>query len=388
MNKIYIHIGTPKTGTTALQFFLHNNIDTLKSLGFIYPDIASDFPDDKGFTKINNNESAYANGNFIIDAEVLSAYQEGPEAFEDILQYVFPDIAEYYKEVIDKNKTNFDTLIKYISDKLEQDNVIISSENLWTFKYDFLRRLVKEFGERIEVIVFLRRQDRYVESMWNEVIKLGVVSDTVEEYFDFMLFEENDNHGLRYKKRLKELSDIIDKNSIHVKLYETSTLQKNGGLFFEFLRTIGVEPENHEWVFLKNDVNERISGPAVNIKRVFNEYLQMKVSNKSDILDLIPNHLSTYNRIFYRLSSAYTKTTSTKDAYFSSSDRMRMEKLFSNDNAYIAEKFLGKAPGEPLFTDNDWTIERTVTPLSANEETILRMFYEVCYNEDELILRK
>ena len=382
MNKLYIHMGTPKTGTTALQFFLHNNMEILNSLGFDFPDISADFPDDKGFTKINNDESAYANGNFIIDSQVLSAYQQGPEAFNKILQYVFPDIAEYYRDVIDENGTDFDTLVNYINDKLKKNNVIISSENLWTFNYDFLERFIREFGDKVEVVVYLRRQDYYIESMWNEVIKLGVVSDTIEEYFGYMLYEENDNHGLRYKKRLVEISEIIGKEHLHVRIYGKQELKRYGGLYNDFLHAIGIEYDKYQWALPKNTINERISGPTVNIKRVFNEYLEMKVGSKSDILDMIPEHVGKYNKIFYRLSSSYTKTQTSKDYYFSSSDRMRMEKLFADDNAYIAQEFLGKAPGIPLFRDNNWTTERSVIPLSANEETILRMFYEVFYNED------
>ena len=376
MNKLFLHLGTPKTGTTAIQFFMHNNRDQLRSLGYEYPNLASEFPKDRGFTTVNNDESTYANGNFIMDAQILTAYRQGAEAFEEILQYVFPDMAEYYRDVIGSNETDFEALVEYIRNRLGSNHVILSSENLWTFNYDFLRRFAREFGDRLEVIVYLRRQDQYVESMWNEVIKLGVVTDTVEEYFDFMLFEEKDNHGLRYQTRLKEICSIVGKEHLNVRLYESSALQRSGGIHHDFLRAIGIDPAQGEWVTLKRDVNERISGPAVNIKRVFNEYLQQKVGSKGEILDQIPDHVRRYNGIFYRLSSAYARTQSVKDTYFSSSDRMRMEKLFARDNAYIAEEFLGKKPGEPLFEDNDWTTERNVKPLSSNEETVLRMFYE------------
>ena len=33
MSTLYLHIGTPKTGTTAIQFFLMNNQELLKSNG-------------------------------------------------------------------------------------------------------------------------------------------------------------------------------------------------------------------------------------------------------------------------------------------------------------------------------------------------------------------
>ena len=382
MHKLYLHLGTPKTATTAVQYFLHNNTEQLKRLGYEFPDTQADFKDDKGFAQVNNDESAFANGNIIMDAQVLTAYKQGTESFENVLSYVFPDMAEYYRAIIADNKTDFELFVEYLGEKLEKHNVIISSENLWTFNYDFLERFVQKFGNRIEIIVYLRRQDSYVESMWNEVIKLGVVSDIVEDYLFFMLSEENDNHGLRYKTRLQKIAQIVGKENIHVRLFENQTLKRSGGISFDFLRTVGIEPEKYEWTKPKLKVNERISGPAVNMKRIFNEYLQHKVGSKEDILDQIPNHVGRYNRIFSRLSTEYVKTLSGKDFYFSAEYRMRLEKLFSADNAYIAKEFFGKKEGEPLFEDNDWTTERNVQPLTMNEEMLLRLLFEVCYNDE------
>ena len=382
MNKLFIHLGTPKTATTAIQYFLHNNNDRLLAMGYEFPDTQADFKSDKGFAQVNNDESAFANGNIIMDAQMLTAYNQGPEAFDEALSYVFPDMAEYYRAVIADNKTDFDTVVGYLKEKLEKHHVIISSENLWTYSYDFLERFAQEFGNRIEIIVYLRRQDSYVESMWNEVIKLGVVSDIIEDYLFFMLSEENDNHGLRYKRRLKRIARIVGKENIHVRLFEEQTLKASGGISFDFLRTIGIAPEKSEWTKPKIKVNERISGPAVNMKRIFNEYLQHKVGNKGDILDQIPNHVGRYNRIFSRLSTEYVKTLPGKDFYFSAEYRMRMERLFLEDNTWIAQEFFGKKEGEGLFSDNDWTTERNVAPLTMNEEMLLRLLFEVCYNEE------
>ncbi len=41
-NKIYLHIGTAKTGTTSLQKYLYENRDNLKSNGFVYPEPYTD----------------------------------------------------------------------------------------------------------------------------------------------------------------------------------------------------------------------------------------------------------------------------------------------------------------------------------------------------------
>ena len=44
MAKAYLHIGMPKTGTTAIQCFLRDNREELKKQGFCYPDFGYAYP--------------------------------------------------------------------------------------------------------------------------------------------------------------------------------------------------------------------------------------------------------------------------------------------------------------------------------------------------------
>ena len=44
MSTVYIHVGTPKTGTSAIQVFFTKNRKLLKEKGVCYPDLGFDFP--------------------------------------------------------------------------------------------------------------------------------------------------------------------------------------------------------------------------------------------------------------------------------------------------------------------------------------------------------
>ena len=55
MAKAYLHIGTPKTGTTSLQRFLSANSRLLEESGFLFPKFGFSYP----------NVSSYRNGYFI-----------------------------------------------------------------------------------------------------------------------------------------------------------------------------------------------------------------------------------------------------------------------------------------------------------------------------------
>jgi hypothetical protein len=44
MTTLYLHIGMPKTGTTAIQNFLTDNAEALKKYGICYPDLGFRYP--------------------------------------------------------------------------------------------------------------------------------------------------------------------------------------------------------------------------------------------------------------------------------------------------------------------------------------------------------
>ena len=44
-NRIILHVGVPKTGTTALQSFLYFNEDNLEKHGFCYPHLLEELKD-------------------------------------------------------------------------------------------------------------------------------------------------------------------------------------------------------------------------------------------------------------------------------------------------------------------------------------------------------
>lgn len=53
MATLYIHIGTPKTATTAIQTFCENNREALKLDGFYFPEFEYKYPDIPKWTPDN-----------------------------------------------------------------------------------------------------------------------------------------------------------------------------------------------------------------------------------------------------------------------------------------------------------------------------------------------
>ena len=61
MSTVYIHVGTPKTGTSAIQVFFTKNRKLLKEKGVCYPNLGFDFPG------INSNRNAHCLNAYIYD---------------------------------------------------------------------------------------------------------------------------------------------------------------------------------------------------------------------------------------------------------------------------------------------------------------------------------
>lgn len=119
---IYLHVGLTKTGSSSLQLYLRSQNETLKSNGWLYPD--------------------------------------SPNGHMSHFPYIF-------------NPVHCDKLIKIIKQS-EQDNIIISDENLYRYFWNpskgFISRLSQEKDFNLKVILYVRRQDEWFNSIYIQYI--------------------------------------------------------------------------------------------------------------------------------------------------------------------------------------------------------------------------
>ena len=172
MKELYLHIGQPKTGTSALQVFFAKNREKLRENGLYYPILDGEFAIREKNTAVSGN--AYS-------LEKLGCDREKAKQF--------------YKEYILKIQDLF------IRDKC----VLLSRENLWNADiklYENIKALIGEkIGVTIKVIVYLRRQDESIESFWNQVVKSHTYTKSCMEYAE--------EYQLCCVSNLKELEKCI-----------------------------------------------------------------------------------------------------------------------------------------------------------------------------------
>ena len=152
--QIVLHIGAPKTASTYLQRRLRTNADLLRKHGVYIPVIPA---------------VATMAGNAKLLATVMSrrpslTFQRGfPEI--DVTKL---DPAQIVAELLSGWRPNF-------------ESIVLSAENLRPNHARRLRELLPN-PARITVILFVRRQDRWIDSYFNQMVKTNEVAEPISAF--------------------------------------------------------------------------------------------------------------------------------------------------------------------------------------------------------------
>jgi len=152
LNRVFIHIGLPKTATSSIQSFLYDNSAFLDQHGYHYIQ-----------TGLNHNLKCHH------DMIWKLGLHKGPS-------YVEKNITKYREEILDSLRAEVEN---------NQSKDLILSSELLIFIGNFkrlnpIRNIFK--GKEIKYILNLRRQDRFLESLYQQVVKDGL-SKTFKEWF-------------------------------------------------------------------------------------------------------------------------------------------------------------------------------------------------------------
>ncbi len=305
MSTIYLHIGMPKTGTSALQLFLPDNQKLLNAQGFCYPEMPFRF----------KNIGIRRNAHF------LTLWQEKETAPE--WDKGFEVVAEALKK---------------------HDKVILSDENIWTRQREegFWEAALERFREMkadVRVIVYLRRQDEQVESNWNQKVKdkKRRMRRSFQEYMDDQAYLYMPFH---YDQVLDAIASFVGKDHMKVRIYEKEQFV-GGSLFADFLDAVGLALTD-QYKLPSYAPNVRLSNNAVEIKRLINFAFRddMEVP---DFYRKIIDHI-------YELKSV-TEVPEQKTSMFSPELRRAFMSQYEESNARVAREYFDREDGRLFFSD-------------------------------------
>lgn len=335
MKTLYLHIGIPKTATTSIQNFCVKNRDLLSQKGFYYPESFHTY----------ENIVPDRNAHFLIG---IIKNEQGKRRYK------------YEGKIRREGLAHIAKLFE------EHDNIILSDESIWwatCYTRKDLWDMFKEEGEKhnycIKVIVYLRRQDEFLQSRYNQLLKaINSHSDTFEEYLNRCLTERR--AIVEYCEKIDGIAEILGKENIIVKRFDRDFFYK-GDVIADFLHIFGLEL-TEEYAPLDDDLNVGIGLNSGEIKRKLNALGKFKNDENKYVVGL--------------LKECEDNLPKCNEKYLSSEETQELMAQFEEGNKRIAEEYL--CDGKPLFKDVKDGIEKWSrdNPVVADETVMF--LYSVC----------
>ena len=306
MKTLYIHIGTSKTGTTTIQTYCGINREQLKSKGVLFPIMPYHYD------RITENR----NGHFLY-AMIYENGVRNKEKEEQVLKQELDYIVDCFKDY---------------------DNVLLSEESIWWATatrrkglWKYLQEHSQQNNYQVKIIVYLRRQDQFMMSRYNQILKTETGGGTQRFYEYFKDMNGKYKCVMNYRQRLDYMAKFFPKENIVVKRFDRSYFY-NGDLNADFLHILGVEIDD-TFAELPKDENLGISVQSGELKRVLNRLGTMTFAENQKLLQML-------NECEALLPKREVSIMTTEHIE-------KFMKKFIDDNESIAVDYIGD--GKPMF---------------------------------------
>ena len=350
-NFLYLHIGTPKTGTTSLQGYLAANCKGLLEQGFYY---RTDEKISSLYGPLDMEIPQNTNGHWILAAL--------DEVSQKLIHRDFLGVANLDAKAVEmladvdfeEHSATFRRNIADLKTRLEKQNVILSNELLWNIPQIYLKQLYKRLQGRVKVVVYLRRQDFLLESSYNHAIRQSPMRVAFDEFMGLFGTLPYLRRTVRYRETLDEISGITGKENLIVRIYGSK--DKDGNPFDikkDFADVIGIDLKK---TVTHNNKNTRISGQSIEYLRAF----YSMIGELPKECRPSPEREKRINDILCQISKR-----SGPDLYFTPEGRREFLQAYEDENAYIADTYLDGAALSDEGIPAD--AEATVHPLSGEE---------------------
>lgn len=320
MKTLYLHIGSPKTGTTSIQSFFYANRDKLMERGYCYPQ----FP--HPYLKQHSRLDPRRNGDF------LHAKYKNEQGIRDK-----EEEARIFKEGLQKVQDLF----------LEYDSIVVSDEGIWRAVSGERKNLWQELRQEAEkgsfivkVIAYIRKQDELLESWWNQNIKHSATKYNAMTWEEYLHAYPGDIN-LDYYSLLKAAADVLGVENIVVRRFQPEFFT-GGSLLSDFLHVLGLELTD-EYLISDQHVNTKMSENYCEIKRIINNMPEVKLEDRW-----------RYEKMLRALSVISNKEHPNR--MFSSEKASDFMKKYEESNQKLYQTFL--ADGQPLFLEKENMAEK------------------------------
>lgn len=300
MKKIYLHIGTPKTGTTTIQKNLINNRKVLNKTGYDYP-----------------TNGLIGNAHHNLGFELSSLYKSKPKA-----GLIFDICQEIQKSSFHK--------------------FIISSEVFtWLTKEEIFLLKAKLSEFKVFPVICLRRQDNFFASFWSHRIINNLYNKSFTEFYGTFIRNRatEEKWSLKcagcYDKLLSNWSDVFEKENIRIYLNDLP----KGNLLEYFFDCCNINYQEIVKIGFQKVKNSNVS-PTLEILH----FIQVIIRECSDMSPEILLAITKYIQRFARLNLSNEPKRYALDALASA----EIIDFYKEVNEKIAVEYFGR---EKLFHD-------------------------------------
>lgn len=332
MATVYIHMGMPKTGTTALQYFLWDNGEALEKCGIVFPHLPYRY----------NNVGYYRNAHFLVapgrkanGAEDYSVYGGDYEAGLGELQR----LAQQY------------------------DKIVLSDEGMWRLSWnrrDFWEKVRADMNSRgleLKIIVYLRRQDLWVQGYWAQKVRESMAAG-----FDQFFAGIKDKKFLfDYYAYMCRLAEALGKDALVIRVYEREQFEgPEHNLHSDFLQIFGLTLADG-FVLKKELYNIRFDNSYLELRRLLNS------AGGADAARLV------INNSIKQVQIDNPEADNQRFTYFDPQQQREFLAAYEKSNRKLAQEFLGREDGV-LFREKLEDLPKLAVSDRELLETTIRVY--------------
>ena len=313
---LFLHVGLQKTGTTTIQTFLTQNQALLAEHGWVYPDP----------TKVRIGLDGHNHGHLAL---CLTGYWRDA-GYQLSRKEAWGELRDLYFE--------------------SDGHLLISTEALSTPQIVPHVRFIKKMlrGIEVKVIIYLRRQDIFVQSVYKERLKGNEGREFQRAY------EEGDYRRLLdFDAILDHWQRYIGKENIIVRVFERGQLVK-GDVLEDFLHTIGA------------DGIQGLEMPTEYANSTMNRNM-LEISRALNQMDIKGPDVSSFKWWLNNVLASEGGKGFANHSVISPENRLAILRNHMSGNEKIARDFLGRTDGQLFYeklpdSDEDWQPYAGVPP--------------------------
>ena len=271
--RLIIHLGNKKTGSTSLQGFLAQNEKTLREKNVNFVTFGRRHISHNPLFRLLRGAQA---------GDTWTAIAKEVDTAPDMLHLMSSEV--FFDQ----------TLIRNIADQMPE-----------------------HLQKTIQLVVYLRRQDSYLESMYKQLTQNGRIHATPAQFINTLGIELGG-----YASILSTLEDVVGKGTIVVRPFERSRM-KNGDTTADFLNIMGLSSSDPDFVQPMHPANETMSRATTQLLGAFSR--NSKLNAREIAREMLRGDEDRPKR---------------SGDVFRKAERQEIMKQFAAENAQIAARYL------------------------------------------------